>query len=54
MIPYYLKNRITNFKEKKDSTVGILTSSAGNTNLEINFYGDTVKIKKTPYIVDVT
>ena len=52
MIPYYLKNHITNVKEKKGSTVGILTSSAGNTNLEIYFYGDTVKIKKTPYIVD--
>ena len=52
MIPYYLKNHLTNIKEKNDSTVGILTSSAGNTNLEIYFYGDTVKIKKTPYIVD--
>ena len=52
MIPYYLKNRITNVKEKKDSTVGILASSAGNTNLQIYFYGDTVKIKKIPHIVD--
>ena len=52
MIPYYLKNHITNVKEKKYSTVGILSSSAGNTNLEIYFYGDTVKIKKTPYIVN--
>ena len=52
MIPYYLKNHITNVKEKNDSTIGILTSSAGNTNLEIYFYGDTVKIEKTPYIVD--
>lgn len=52
MIPDYLRNHITNVKEKNDSTVGLLTSSAGNTNLEIYFYGDTVKIKKTPYIVD--
>ena len=52
MIPYYLKNHITNVKEKKNSTVGVLTSSTGNTNLEIYFYGDTVKIKKTTYIVD--
>ena len=48
MIPYYLKNHITDVKEKKDTTVGILTSSAGNTNLEIYFYGDTVKSKKAP------
>ncbi len=52
MIPYYLKKHITDAKEKNDSTVGILASSTGNTNLEIYFYGDTVKIKKTPYIVD--
>ena len=52
MIPYYLKKHIKDAKEKKDSTVGILASSTGNTNLEIYFYGDTVKIKKTPYIVD--
>lgn len=52
MIPYYLKDHITNIEEKSDSTVGILSSSVGNTNLEIYFYGDTVKIKKTPYIVD--
>ena len=52
MIPYYLKNHITCVKEKSNSTVGILASSAENTNLEIYFYGDTVKIKKTPYIVD--
>ncbi len=52
MIPYYLKKHITDAKEKNDSTVGILVSSTGNTNLEIYFYGDTVKIKKTPYIVD--
>ena len=31
MIPYYLKNHIANVKTKKDATVGILTSSAGNT-----------------------
>ena len=52
MIPYYLKDHIIKVKEKKDSTVGILASSAGNTKLEIYFYGDTETIKKTPYIVD--
>lgn len=52
MIPYYLKEHITDAIEKDDSTVGILTSSTGNTNLEIYFYGDTVKIEETPYIVD--
>ncbi len=52
MIPYYLKKHITDAKEKKDSTVGILASSTGNTDLEIYFYGDTEEIKKTPYIVD--
>lgn len=52
MVPYYLENHIANVKEKSSSTVGILTSSEGNTNLELYFYGDTVEIKKTPYIVN--
>ena len=52
MIPCYLKKHIVKIKEKKDSTIGILASSTGNTNLEIYYYGDTIKIKKTPYIVD--
>lgn len=52
MIPCYLKKHIVKIKEKKDSTIGILASSTGNTNLEIYYYGDTIKIKKTTYIVD--
>ena len=52
MIPCYLKKHIVKIKEKKDSTIGILASSTGNTNLEIYYYGDTIKIKKTPQIVD--
>jgi len=52
VIPYYLKNHLTNVKEKKDSMIGTLISSTGNTDVEIYFYGDTVNIKKTPYIVD--
>lgn len=52
MIPCYLEKHIVKIKEKKDSTIGILASSTGNTNLEIYYYGDTIKIKKTPYIVD--
>lgn len=46
MLPYYLKNHLISIEEKKDSTIGILTSSAGNTNLEIYYYGNTMKIKK--------
>ena len=52
MIPYYLKDHLTSVKEKTDSTVGVLTSLAGNEDLEIYFYGDIMKIKRTPYIVD--
>ena len=52
MIPYYLKEHLTDIMEKKDSMTGVLTSSTKNTNLEMHFYGDTIKIKKTPYIVD--
>jgi len=52
MIPYYLENHLTSIKEKKDATVGILASSTGNTHLEIYYYGDTMLIKKTPYIID--
>ena len=51
MIPYYLKEHLTDVTEKKDSTMGILTSSAGNTDLKIYQYGDTMKINGTPYIV---
>ncbi len=51
MIPYYLKAHLTNITEKKDSITAVLMSSAGNTDLQIYYYGDTMKIKGTPYIV---
>ena len=52
MIPYYLKKHLTSIKENEYSTTGTLVSSTGNTELQIYYYGDTVKIKGTPYIVD--
>lgn len=52
MIPFYLKNHLTDTKEKKDKTTGVLTSSTGNTDLEIYFYGELVTIHRTPYICD--
>lgn len=52
MIPFYLANHLTNIKEKKDKTIGVLTSSAGNTDLEIYYYGELIQIGKTPYIGD--
>ena len=51
MIPYYLKDHLTDVIEKKDHVSGILVSSAGNTDLQIYYYGDTRKINGTPYIV---
>ena len=52
MVPYYLKKHLTSIKENEYSTTGTLVSSTGNTNLQIYYYGDTMKIKGTPYIVD--
>jgi hypothetical protein len=52
MIPYYLKKHLTSIKENEYSTTGTLVSSTGNTELQIYYYGDTMKIKGTPYIVD--
>jgi len=52
MIPDYLKNHLTNIKEKRETTVGTLISSTGNADLEVYFYGNTVDIKKMPYIVN--
>lgn len=52
MIPYYLTNYLTDIKEKDDQTTGILMSSAGNTDLEIYYYGELQQIIKTSYIVD--
>lgn len=52
MIPFYLKNHLTKIKEKEDKTTGILTSSSGNIDLEIYYYGELVSIRRTPYICD--
>ena len=52
MIPYYLKEHLTKIKEKQEQTTGILTSSTGNTELEIYYYGELVKIGRTPYVCD--
>ena len=45
MIPFYLTGHLVNLKEKKDKTRGILASAAGNTNLEIYYYGELVFIR---------
>lgn len=52
MIPFYLKNHLIDTKEKRDKTTGILVSSAGNTDLEIYYYGELISIGRTPYIID--
>ncbi|MCH5165401.1 MAG: hypothetical protein J1G01_03265 [Clostridiales bacterium] len=52
MIPFYLKNHLTDIKEKKDKTKGVLISSAGNTELEIYYYGGLVSVGRAPYICD--
>lgn len=52
MIPFYLANHLTNIKEKKDKTIGVLISSMGNTDLEIYYYGELIPKNKTPYIAD--
>lgn len=52
MIPFYLKDHLIDIKEKKDKTTGVLVSSAGNTDLEIYYYGGLVFIGKTPFICD--
>ncbi len=52
MIPFYLRNHLTKIKEKKDKTMGVLISSAGNTDLEIYYYGELISIKRKPYIID--
>ena len=51
-VPYYLENHLLNVEEKNNTVIGTLASSSGNTNLEIYYYGDTMKIKGTPYIID--
>ena len=52
MIPFYLTGHLTDVKEKKDKTTGVLISSTGNTDLEIYYYGELIKIGNTPYIGD--
>ncbi len=51
MIPDYLKNHLTKIKEKKYTTTAILTSSAGNTDLEIYYYGILDGKGKFPFIM---
>ncbi|MDE7395792.1 MAG: hypothetical protein K2M95_06715 [Clostridiales bacterium] len=50
MIPFYLSGHLTDIKEKKEKTTGLLISSTGNTDLEIYYYGELIQIGKTPYI----
>lgn len=52
MVPFYLRNHLTDIKEKRDTTTAVLVSSTGNTDLEIYFYGELVSIRRTPYICD--
>lgn len=52
MIPFYLAKHLTEIKEKRDKTTGVLASSTGNTDLEIYYYGETFPVGKTPYISD--
>ncbi len=52
MVPFYLRNHLIETKEKKDKTTAVLISSAGNTDLEIYYYGELVSIGKIPYIFD--
>ncbi len=52
MIPYYLKDNLKKIKEAKDKTTAILASSAGNTNLDIFYYGKIIVSKGTPFITD--
>lgn len=51
MIPYYLRNYLTNIKEKKYETKATLISTTKNTNLEIYFYGELIN-KRVPFIID--
>ncbi len=52
MIPFYLKNHLIDVKEKRDKTTAVLISSAGNTDLEIYYYGELISIRRTPFIID--
>lgn len=52
MVPYYLKNNLQEIREKKDRTTAILSSSVGNRNLDILYYGDLIKMKGTHFITD--
>lgn len=52
MIPYYLKNHLIKIKEKEDVTTAILSSTTGNTKLEIYYYGELMENGKVPLIID--
>lgn len=52
MVPYYLKNHLKNINEKKYRTTAILSSSAGNTELDIFYYGELTRDNGTLFITD--
>lgn len=52
MVPYYLENHLKNIRKRKDRVTAILTSSAGNTKLDIFYYGEIIVSKGTPFITD--
>ena len=52
MVPYYLKNNLKNIRKSKDQVTAILASSAGNTKLDIFYYGEIIVSKGTPFITD--
>ena len=52
MVPYYLENHLKNIRKSKDRVTAILTSSAGNTKLDIFYYGEIIVSKGTPFITD--
>ena len=51
-IPFYLKDHLSDVRHREDITSAILTSAAGNTDLEVYYSGDLCKIKNTLYITD--
>lgn len=52
MVPYYLENHLKNIRKSKDRVTAMLTSSAGNTKLDIFYYGEIIVSKGTPFITD--
>ena len=52
MVPYYLENHLKNIRKSKDQMMATLVSSAGNTKLDIFYYGKLIVSKGTPFITD--